>query len=108
MLRRSSPYAGVKELFQVVGDQAVNSPFESRVTIRGLTDQIQCPVLVCNAENDQFFQGQPERLAEALGIRATHRELTEADAAGEHCHVGASDVVGRAVMDWLEDTFANI
>ena len=24
------------------------------------------------------------------------------DAAGEHCHVGASDVVNRVVMDWLE------
>jgi hypothetical protein len=55
-------------------------------------------------EDDQFFAGQPRRLAEALGLLATHRRLTAADAAGEHCHVGASDLMNRVVMDWLEDT----
>ena len=78
------------------------------MTMPGLTDQIQCPVLVCNAENDQFFRGQPEQRAVALGPRALHRKLTVADAAGEHCHVGASDVVSRIVMDWVEDRIARV
>jgi pimeloyl-ACP methyl ester carboxylesterase len=76
------------------------------MSLRGLTDQIQCPVLVCDAEDDKFFRGQPDQLADALGARATHRRLTAADAAGEHCHVGASDVINRVVMDWLEDTLS--
>jgi pimeloyl-ACP methyl ester carboxylesterase len=76
------------------------------MSMRGLTDQIQCPVLVCDAEDDKFFRGQPEQLVDALGERATHRRLTSLDAAGEHCHVGASDVVNRVVMDWLEDTLS--
>jgi pimeloyl-ACP methyl ester carboxylesterase len=74
------------------------------MSMRGLTEQIQCPVLVCEAEDDQFFAGQPTQLAEVLGERATYRRLTSADAAGEHCHVGASDFVGRVALDWLEDT----
>lgn len=74
------------------------------MSMRGLTGQTQCPVLVCDAEDDQFFAGQPRQLAEALGPLATHRRLTAADAAGEHCHVGASDLMNRVVMDWLEDT----
>jgi dienelactone hydrolase len=86
----------------------VNSTYEllertRTMSMGGLTGQIQCPVLVCDAENDHFFAGQPKLLAEALGEQATYRRLTAADAAGEHCHVGASDVVNRVVMDWLED-----
>jgi len=48
----------------------------------------------------------PEQLAEALGAQATHRGLTSADAAGEHCHVAASDVLNRFVMDWLEEALS--
>jgi hypothetical protein len=76
--------------------------------MRGLTDQIQCPVLVCDAEDDRFFRGQPEQLAGALGGRATLRRLTSADAAGVHCHVGASDLLNQVVMDWLECIFRSI
>jgi len=74
------------------------------MSMLGLTGQIQCPVLVCEAENDQFFAGQPKQLVDALGTRGTYRRLTADDAAGEHCHVGASDFLNRTVMDWLEDT----
>jgi hypothetical protein len=40
---------------------------QERLFIRGLTEQIHCPVLVCDAGDDRFFAGQPEQLAEALG-----------------------------------------
>jgi alpha-beta hydrolase superfamily lysophospholipase len=73
------------------------------MTLRGIAKQVECPVLVCEAEDDRFFSGQPAALLDALGDRATYRKLTGADAAGEHCHVGASDVLGRVVMDWLEE-----
>ncbi len=74
------------------------------MTMRGLAERIECPVLVCDAVNDGFFAGQPEQHMRALGVKATHRRLTEADAAGEHCHVGASDVMNGVAMDWLEET----
>jgi dienelactone hydrolase len=76
------------------------------MSMRGLAEQIECPVLVCEAEDDRFFAGQPKQLVEALGARATYRKLTAVDAAGDHCHVGASDVLNRVVMDWLEDLFS--
>ena len=74
------------------------------MSLRGLIARINCPILVCDAEDDGFFAGQPQQLAEALGQQATYRKLTATDAAGEHCHVGASDVAGRVVLDWLEET----
>ena len=76
------------------------------MSLRGLAEQIECPILVCEAEHDRFFAGQPEQLVQALGARATYRKLTAADAASDHCHVGASDVLNRVVMDWLEDVIA--
>ena len=73
------------------------------MTLREVAGQITCPVLVCEAEDDQFFAGQPEALVAALGPLATYRPLTAADSAAEHCHVGASDYSNGVVLDWLED-----
>ncbi len=74
------------------------------MSMQGLAGEIRCPILVCDAVEDRFFAGQPQQLADALGPRATYREMTSADASGEHCHVGAGDVMNRVVMDWLEET----
>lgn len=73
------------------------------MTLRDVAGQITCPVLVCEAEDDHFFAGQPEALVAALGPLATYRPLTAADSAAEHCHVGASDYANSVVLDWLED-----
>ncbi|MDQ2770997.1 MAG: alpha/beta fold hydrolase [Bacteroidota bacterium] len=73
------------------------------MTLKDVAAQITCPVLVCEAEDDHFFAGQPEALVAALGPRATYRPLTAADAAAAHCHVGASDYANGVILDWLED-----
>lgn len=52
------------------------------MSLKGLADRIVCPVLVCDAEHDRFFQGQPKLLAKALGKRANHHLFTAADSAG--------------------------
>jgi len=85
-----------------------HSPYELMVmtrpmSINGIADKIQCPVLVCEAGQDHFFAGQPQLLANALGDKATYAVLTAEDAAQEHCHVGATDFVTSLVMDWIED-----
>ena len=73
---------------------------------QNVAGQISCPVLVRAAESDHFFAGQPQALAAALGEWATYRRLTNADAAGTHCHVGASDYANGVVPDWLEEVLA--
>lgn len=85
-----------------------NSPYEMMrmtipMTLNGIADQIKCPVLVCEAEQDHFFLGQPQLLTSALGDKSTHRKLTSADSAQEHCHVGATDYTTSIVMDWMEN-----
>lgn len=73
------------------------------MTLEGITDKVQCPVWVGLAQEDIFFGGQPEKVKEALGEKATLATLTQEDAAGEHCHVGAAVFMNQQVFDWFED-----
>jgi esterase/lipase len=66
--------------------------------------QISCPTLVCEAENDHFFSGQPRMLYEALHCPKTFLTFTAAEGAGEHCHVGALTLFHQRMFDWLDDT----
>jgi hypothetical protein len=76
------------------------------MSMEKIVKNIQCPVLVCAAASDHFFMGQPELLSSALGERATYCNLTAADAAQEHCHVGASAFSTNKIMDWIGDILA--
>ena len=74
-----------------------------------LTDaahQIACPTLVCEAEDDQFFAGQPAMLYEALRCPKTFLKFTAAEGAGEHCHEGALTLFHQRLFDWLDDALA--
>lgn len=66
--------------------------------------RISCPALVCEAEDDQFFQGQPARLYDALTCPKTFLAFTSAEGAGEHCHEGALTLFHQRMFDWLDDT----
>jgi pimeloyl-ACP methyl ester carboxylesterase len=69
-----------------------------------VADQITCPTLVCEAENDQFFLGQPSMLYEALHCPKTCLTFSAAEGAGEHCHEGALTLFHQRMFDWLDDT----
>jgi esterase/lipase len=72
-----------------------------------VADQIRCPTLVCEAENDHFFSGQPQMLYEALRCPKTLLAFTAAEGAEEHCHVGALTLFHQRMFDWLDDTLAS-
>ncbi|MCX5383841.1 S9 family peptidase [Streptomyces sp. NBC_00083] len=77
-------------------------------TLEGLTDKIVAPTLILDAENDQFFKGQPQLLAEKLvNAPATLVALGEAEGAGEHCHVGAFHRAHQVMFDWLDTALAS-
>ncbi|RCH64496.1 alpha/beta hydrolase [Streptomyces sp. SDr-06] len=79
-------------------------PRRSRAfTLDGHADKIVAPTLVLDAENDQFFAGQPRLVAERLvSARATLVTLSEAEGSGEHCHVGAFHRAHQVMFDWLD------
>jgi pimeloyl-ACP methyl ester carboxylesterase len=88
----------------VDSDAALAREFR-RYTLDGIVDRITAPTLVLDAENDQFFKGQPERVAKALA-NATLVTLREAEGAGEHCHMGAMFRSHQVIFDWLDETLA--
>ena len=70
----------------------------------GIAEQISCPTLVLNAEEDMFFKGQPEELYEHLTCSRTFMSFTAAEGAGAHCQVGAQRLAFGRIYDWLDDT----
>jgi len=72
----------------------------------GVAEKISCPTLVCDAENDLFFKGQPQLLYDHLTCKKTMVRFTKAEGAGEHCQVGASRLACARIFDWLDETLA--
>ncbi len=68
----------------------------------GIAQRSVCPTLVCDAQEDQFFKGQPEALFEALTCQKALMRFTAEDAAEEHCHVGANRHFAQRAFDWLD------
>ncbi|GEK27740.1 alpha/beta hydrolase family protein [Furfurilactobacillus siliginis] len=89
------------------GAKSIKELFEKTdaYTLAGVADKITCPVLVCEASNDQFFKGQPEMLYNAL--TTPHKTLMKFDAADgteEHCHLGGLTYFNERVFNWLDET----
>jgi alpha-beta hydrolase superfamily lysophospholipase len=73
-------------------------------SLEGVANKIACPTLVCEAEGDHFFAGQPKRLYEALTCPKTLLRFTAEDGAEEHCQVGALLLSNHQVLSWLDTT----
>lgn len=73
----------------------------------GIAEQIQCPTLVCEAENDMFFEGQPQELYDHLTAPRELMRFTTAEGAGAHCHTGAQRLAYDRIFDWLDETLAS-
>jgi len=71
-------------------------------TMAGLADRITCPTLVLEAENDQFFAGQPQRIFDALTCPKELISFREDEGGGEHCHAGAGALWHQRTFDWLD------
>jgi pimeloyl-ACP methyl ester carboxylesterase len=73
----------------------------------GIAEQIACPTLVLDAEEDIFFKGQPEELYAHLTCPKTMMRFTAAEGAGAHCQVGAQRYAFGRIYDWLDDTLGH-
>jgi alpha-beta hydrolase superfamily lysophospholipase len=73
-------------------------------TLENVSEKIQCPVLVCQAANDGFFDGQPKKLYEHLRSKKTLMKFDSADGAEEHCQMGAITYFNQRVFAWLAQT----
>jgi alpha-beta hydrolase superfamily lysophospholipase len=72
----------------------------------GVAEQITCPTLVCDAESDMFWPGQPQELFDHLTCPKTLLRFTSAEGAGAHSQFGAQRLAYARIYDWLDDTMA--
>jgi len=74
----------------------------------GIAEQITCPTLVCEAEKDFYSRGQAQELYDQLTCPKTLMKFTDAEGAGEHCEMGAGNLVHTRVYDWLDEKLAKV
>ncbi|MFI9103284.1 alpha/beta hydrolase family protein [Streptomyces fildesensis] len=86
--------------------RAFNASYLDYTLAGGIAERIQCPTLVCDAEEDMFFKGQPEQLFDHLTCPKTLMVFTAEEGSGAHCHPGAMRLTQARIYDWLDDTFA--
>lgn len=72
----------------------------------GIAEQVACPTLVCDAEDDMFFAGQPDQLYDHLTALKTMMRFTNAEGSGAHCHTGAERLANARIFDWLDENLA--
>ena len=73
-------------------------------TIEHTVRQIQCPCLVLEAEGDQFFRGQPQKVYDALKVAKKMVRFTSENGSENHCQSGALAYKDEVVFNWLDET----
>ncbi|BES61726.1 alpha/beta hydrolase family protein [Dysgonomonas capnocytophagoides] len=78
-----------------------------RTTLRGISEKIQCPILLTMGEADHFVsENQLEELVNSIQAPKTIRVFTKEEGAEEHCQEGNHDLFHQVMFDWLDDVFS--
>jgi hypothetical protein len=93
---RSLPYGTTSpfEMFKLAGEYRLEPETAKR---------IRCPLLITDPENEQFWPGQSQRLAELVGDSATLMAFTAAEGADGHCEPRAPTLRAQRIFDWLDE-----
>ncbi|KAK5996697.1 Hydrolase acrC [Cladobotryum mycophilum] len=72
-------------------------------TLKDVIQQVKVPVFVGLAQQDIFFPGQPELLAEHLGKLGHLYNFTDANYIGTHAGVGSLKQHSAIILDWFQN-----
>jgi pimeloyl-ACP methyl ester carboxylesterase len=91
----------------------IDSPYElvkrsSEFTLKEIAQNILCPPLVLDAEKDDSFPGQPQKVYDALTCPKKYILFTVEEGAEEHCQCGASSLSNQRIFDWLDEILKNL
>lgn len=70
--------------------------------LKDVIDKINIPVFIGDAEFENFFQGQPQQVKDALGDKGTLHKFV--GVAGYHCQSGATQELVRTIFAWINKT----
>ena len=85
----------------------IDSPYElvkrsSEFTLKEIANKIICPTLVLDAEKEDSFPGQPQKVYDALVCPKKYILFTVEEGAEEHCQCGAPSLSNQRIFDWLD------
>lgn len=72
--------------------------------LRDVVDRIECPVLITDPDDEQFWPGQSRELHDALSAPATLVRFTAEEGANWHCEPMTPGLRDQRVFDWLDET----
>jgi hypothetical protein len=75
-------------------------------TAASVAHQITTPLLILSPENEQFWPGQAQQLADLTPGVSTVIPFTAAEGADEHCQPLARTLTAQRMFDWLDDSLA--
>jgi pimeloyl-ACP methyl ester carboxylesterase len=84
-----------------VGDPLAYICLAKDYTLEGRAEQIQCPTLVCRAENDDLGI-TARKLYDSLTCEKAFITFLAKEGAGEHCEAGARSLFNQRAFDWLD------
>lgn len=67
-------------------------------------DQINCPVLICDSEEEHFMGNQAQVLFDKLQCKKELTFFKKEEGASLHCQSGAEVLSSGRILDWLDDT----
>ena len=77
-----------------------------RFELSAVADQIRCPTLVIDTEDEALFAGEARKLYDALRCPRTFMLFTREEGAEDHCQVATPLLARQRIFDWLAETFA--
>jgi predicted alpha/beta-fold hydrolase len=85
----------------------VKTPFEyiksyTNYSLKDIIQYIKCPTLVLEAEDDQFFKGQPKQVYDNLKCTKDYILFKNSEGAGDHCQIAALSLSNQRIFDWLD------
>lgn len=69
----------------------------------GIAQQIKCPTLVIDSEDENNFPGQAKQLYEVLCCPKDYLPFTKEQGAAAHCQQGAKIYANSCIFNWIED-----
>ena len=75
-------------------------------TVKETAGRITTPLLITAPEDEQFWPGQSEELAELTPSASTLMRFTAAEGANGHCQPMARALTAQRMYDWLDDRMA--
>lgn len=85
----------------------VNTPSDlmrsmQEYTLENCVQNISCPMLILDSENDALVGNQAEILFDSLTCQKEYILFTEEEGADEHCQMGATQLSNERIFAWLE------